>query len=195
MENELPRASPWYPSSASSFPPASSTAEAVVFAAGNKSPNESGLTLIEIMIVMVLFTLIGAFAAITTLNDYRNFSFRGDKDMVINALHKARSQAINNICLSSSTPTTCPDGTSHGVHFQPGHYIIFQGNNDTSVDQTIQTSNGVQVATNLAFTQTDFSVVFNQLDGSTGADTTIYIKDSAGHSSQISINNEGRIDW
>jgi len=60
--------------------------------------------------------IITAFGLVMNMNAFRGFSFRNDRDTMVAALQKARSQAINNICLG----TGCTDGKPHGVYFIKG---------------------------------------------------------------------------
>ena len=161
----------------------------------------AGFTLIEIIVVMGMLAAIGSLVSLASLDTWRGFLFRGDKDLVVNALQKARSQAINNICLGEvpvdqsqcSLPEYCCDGKSHGVHFESGKYVIFQGTaydpNDSKNE--ILTPEGNTQITNL----TSSEIVFSQLSGDVDAVWSINLKDNVGHVSTTTVNRAGRIDW
>jgi Tfp pilus assembly protein FimT len=155
----------------------------------DKRTGESGISVIEILLVMGIVSVIAAFSMSFSLDSYREYSFRNSRDMLVSVLEKARSQSINNICLGSA----CSNGKSHGVHLQSGSYVIFQGPNwagrDTNLDETIQIdSPAIQIS------GTD--IVFLQLSGDTSsAGGTITMSDITGHISVITANAEGRIAW
>lgn len=123
-----------------------------------------------------------------SMSSYRGYSFRNERNMLISILQKARSQATSNFCLGS----LCPDGQPHGVHIDPGQYVIFQGTtyvSGNSLNEIIKPNLG----NILINAPTD--IVFAQLSGSVTTPGTITISDQAGHSSMISVNGEGQIIW
>ena len=152
--------------------------------------NQQGFTLIEVVTVMGLLALIAALTAVTNVDAYRGYIFRNERNLAISALQRARSQAISNVCLG-----TCTDGKPHGVHFEAGKYVIFQGSSyglDSAYDEVLAGSSNVSI--NIP----SFDAVFTQLSGEAvtnppGAFITLY--DAVGHSSAIRINSEGQIAW
>jgi prepilin-type N-terminal cleavage/methylation domain-containing protein len=159
-----------------------------------KDRHSEGFTLIEVIVVMGILAIVGGGIAFVGMNDYRSYLFRGDQDLVLNVLHKARSQAVNNVCLGSS----CSDGQSHGAHFQPGQYVIFQGGSFNPADpqnEAFPISSPNFSVKNDATGNTNFDIVFNKLDSAVGGNFILDLTDSFGHSSQVSISTEGRVDW
>jgi prepilin-type N-terminal cleavage/methylation domain-containing protein len=154
----------------------------------------NGFTLIEILVVLTILILVAGFALFVSMDSYRGFSFRSERDTAVSMLQKARSQGISNICLGGS----CADGKPHGVHFTSSQYKIFQGTSlddtpqDAAVDQAVPVNNKVTITDTSNNPPAD--IIFNQLDGATTA-ATIRIKDTSGHSSDISVNSEGQIAW
>jgi len=146
---------------------------------------------LEITIVVCLLAMVGA-AGLSIGIDFSKDSFRSDRDMAVASLQKARSLAINNVCLGSG----CVDGKSHGVHFDPAarSVVIFQGEDfsgrDQSVDEVIEFgARPVHIEDSSAF-----DVVFERLSGDSFA-RSITMDDGRGRYSMISINGLGRIDW
>ena len=152
---------------------------------------QQGFTLLEVLMVTGIMTMVGGFALIVSMDVYRSFSFRTERDMLISVLHKARSQSINNICLG----TGCTDGRPHGVHVTTGQYVIFQGasyaTRDASVDEVVLAQSGAAKIAPSSLTD----VVFTQLSGAALPVGTIGLLDDAGHVSATTINSEGQITW
>lgn len=163
---------------------------AKIFTDKKKTP---GFTLIEILVVIGLFTIVGSLALIVSMDDYRGFSTRNERDTLISILQRARSQSINNMCFGAF----CTDGKSHGVHITSDSYTIFQGVSfaarDMDVDEVITIEDkGITLS---GFTD----VVFNALSGdATTAPLEVWslaLIDSSGRVSTITVNSKGRITW
>lgn len=163
-----------------------------------KSPNTStrntrdGFTLIETIVVMSLIAMIGGFTAVVSLDSYRSHSFRSDRDMLVVALQRARSQSMNNICKDGGSP--CTNGKSHGVLFNSDAAVIFQGTGsttrDTALDERIPFAYSTQILPGSAS-----EVVFMQLSGEVLQPGQILLSDGLGKTSTIYMNSEGRIWW
>lgn len=154
-------------------------------------PAPRGFTLLEILVVMGLILMVVAFGLIVSFDDYRGFTFRNERDIVVNVIQKARGQAINNMCFG----TGCTDGKPHGVHFDhAGHYIIFQGatyaSRDAAVDEIIDAKSDAAVLSGMT------DVVFNRLraDAITTGGSTLTVSQQ-GRDSVITIESEGRVWW
>lgn len=155
-----------------------------------------GFTLLEILVVMGLILMVVAFGLIVSFDDYRGFTFRNERDIIVNVIQKARSQAIHNMCFDT-TPATinCTDGKPHGVHFDhAGHYIIFQGatwaSRDASLDEVIDAKNKAATLSGMT------DVVFNRLraNANLSGGSTLTVSQSNSES-VITIEPEGRIWW
>jgi len=153
----------------------------------------AGFTLIEILIVMALFVLMTGITLLASFDNLRGYSFRSERDILVAVLHKARSQAVNNICLGAS----CTNGKPHGVAFSPlspaGKYVIFQGSDfvsrDVAMDEIISLSYGINI------TGTS-EIIFSNLSGdAVPSESSVTISDDNGRSSVIGINSEGQITW
>ncbi|MBU6501034.1 MAG: prepilin-type N-terminal cleavage/methylation domain-containing protein [Patescibacteria group bacterium] len=149
------------------------------------TPNSkrSGFTLIEIIIVIALIGILASMGLWVSMDFYRSYSFRSEKNIFISALQKARMESMLNI-----------NEDVHGVHVESGRYVIFQGTpyvEGGSLNQAITPSGGVKITGNPVLPQ---DVVFNQLSASTSYLGTFTIGDGV-RSSTISINNNGQISW
>lgn len=145
--------------------------------------------MIEILIVMGLLAIVASFALIMNLDDYRGTLFRNERDLVVSVLQKARSEAVNNVCLGAA----CTDGLAHGIHFTPAAYIVFQGtvyNAADATNQSIEANDKLQIIASAP------DVVFTQLSGEVAAAPwNVEIKDGIGHDVFIKVNEEGQIDY
>ncbi len=155
------------------------------------TPSLAGFTLLEILVVMGLVLMVVAFGLIVSFDDYRGFTFRNERDIVVSVIQKARGQAINNMCFGAG----CTDGKAHGVYFGiPGQYVVFQGasyaTRDTAVDEVIEARDKASVLSGMQ------SVVFGRLraDATTAGGATLTIS-QPGHTSTITIEPEGRVWW
>jgi len=147
-----------------------------------------GLTLVEILVVLTLFLIVGATALLVSMDTYRGTSFRSDRDLLVALLQHARIQSINNICAGSG----CKDGKAHGVHIdQSAHtFTAFQGvtyaSRDISQDQAFN-ENPTTVATGAT------DIIFTQLTGVSNAQ--LITLTANGKTSVITIDTSGRIAW
>jgi Tfp pilus assembly protein FimT len=146
-----------------------------------------GFTIIEIGLVIALLSIIGTFSLMLSMDNYRASSFNNDRNMVISLLQKARSQAVNNMCLGAA----CTEGVAHGLHIETGSYTIFQG---TAYNPADALNEKISMPPTLTFSGLA-NVVFTELSGSPVAAGTITLSDGMGHTSTIDINSEGRIAW
>lgn len=152
---------------------------------------QAGFTLLEILIVIGMTVIIMSFGLFFDFDQFRLHSFQADRDVLISALHHARSRAVSNICYE---PPVCNDGKPHGVRIEAGEFIIFQGSSyagrDASHDASLEANTGlVHAGIN--------EVVFSQLTGDalSGAGDIILRDPATGRESIISINSEGQIIW
>jgi len=142
--------------------------------------------MLEVLIVIGLVAIIMAMGLAMSMDAFRGFSFRNDRDAVVAALQRARSQAVNNICLGSA----CNDGKRHGVRFTAHEIIIFQDGTDPQDEIIKFESNATKVISSS-------TVVFEQLSGDnvSGVTDTIRIEDGAGRWAEIKVNPIGQIDF
>ncbi len=152
-----------------------------------KLKNKSGFTLVEVLISIGPFVLIGALISFVDMDSFRGESFRSEISTIGTALQTARANSFNNI-----------NQKRHGVAFNPNGfngYVIFEGstfsNRDTTKDVTLSSSYVVTFSPG-----SPSEIVFEQLSGDTNFNGAITITDQSREiSTVISINNEGKIAW
>jgi len=136
----------------------------------------SGMTLIEIAVVVGLFAMLVALGLIMSMDVWRGSSFRSEQDIVVSLLYKARSRAISNI-----------NEHDHGLRIDEGagEYVLFEDGVD-----------GVsfEMNDNFTFTFTDGSeIVFEARTGQTSGYS--FTMEGQGKTRMVDINEEGGITW
>ncbi len=149
-----------------------------------------GFSMLEVLVVMGIFVLVGGFALLVSMESFHGSNFRTDRNTLIAALQRARAQAVNNICLGP----VCTDGKPHGVKILPGgSIVIFEGatyaTRDAGVDAIFHTNAAAMSGAN--------EFVFSQLSGTTSCASgcAVTMTDQAGHISTATTSAEGRIYW
>jgi prepilin-type N-terminal cleavage/methylation domain-containing protein len=142
-----------------------------------------GFTLIEISVALGIMMLLFTLGTLMSLDAFRGYTFRSERETIVSVLVRARSHSMANI-----------DGSSWGVCFRSGKYVLFKGVTCTTPqvsDEEFDANAGVASASN--FSSTFPTVVFAQLSGQTSA-ASIQITEE-GRTSSISLNHEGTIIW
>jgi len=160
----------------------------------NLHPTNRAFTLLEVMIVMALVVVVGAFGLMLGMDSYRGYAFHSDRETLVAALQHARSQAVGNVCIG----TSCAHGMPHGVYIDAAHsqYVIFEGESyatrEADVDAAID---GSPTMTRSGISE----IVFAQLSGNASSPSPtpweIVLTDRAGRTSTTTIESEGRIWW
>ena len=145
----------------------------------------NGFTLIEILVAFGIFVLILSLGLLLAMDFYKTYAFNYETSLLAASLQSARSRALSNM-----------NQSPHGLHFENGVYVIFEGGSYDSSDpknKTIPMSYLVEVkdeATGLPAGD----IIFEQLSGSVSGDFALLVQSGA-KSSQISVNREGGINW
>lgn len=154
--------------------------------------DNSGFTIIEIIVVLALITLVGGIGLYFGFDSLRSFSFHSDRDNLISVLQHARSLAISNICKGAD----CEEGKPYGVSIKPeeysSSYVIFQGESYEERDEEYDIAIEMKSSTKY---EGDSEITFEQLSGDTSGTKEITVIDERGNTSLISINKEGQIKW
>lgn len=142
--------------------------------------NDSGFTLIEILIVISILSILVGLGLFIGIDFYRGYNLRLERNVAASVLQKARNQSMNNIGQSN-----------HGVYIKDNGFTIFQGpsyvGRNISFDQTI--------LSNPSITRSGLNeIVFSQLSGQSNASGTIILNNGTS-STTINVNYEGAISW
>jgi prepilin-type N-terminal cleavage/methylation domain-containing protein len=139
--------------------------------------SQSGFTLIEVIVSIGILALLAGLGLFLSMDFYRSYAFNYEQNLVVGLVQKARSQAMANI-----------DQDKHCAWIQGSNYILAKGSACTTGDAFPKGgSMTVDFLPNIP-------VVFNQLDGSVTTPVNIRIT-GQGKTANITINNEGQIDW
>lgn len=137
--------------------------------------NNAGFTLLELLIVIGLISFLAVMGLLLSMDSYRSYSFNYEERLLISILQRARSQAMANL-----------DQDQHCAWVQGSNYVISKGSACTGGD-VFQRAAAIDV-------NWTAPLVFNQLDGSVTVPMTITLT-GQGKTANITINNEGQIDW
>ena len=139
----------------------------------------AGFSLLEILIVLALFTVLGGMALVVSMDAYRSYAFSSEQDLLVSLLQKARSQSQNNI-----------DQSAHGLSLAAGAYTLFEGSDyahrNLSADVVFSPSSNYALS---GLTE----VIFSQMSATTTAGE-IVLNDNAHPKAAISLNYEGQIN-
>jgi prepilin-type N-terminal cleavage/methylation domain-containing protein len=138
-----------------------------------------GFTLLEILVVIAIFTVLIALGLFMSMETLRGALSRSERDTVVSLLERARSRAMANIGQSP-----------WGMCYLAPNYVVFKGtacSAATAVD-TVAANPGTATTGLLPP-----GIVFSQLAGTTTpASVTVT---QSGRTSAITINYEGAIIW
>ena len=139
-----------------------------------------GFTLVEIVVVLAIFGLLVGLGLFMSMDAYRGFNFRSERDVVVSELQRARSHAMANRY-----------GKAWGVCYIAPDYIVFRG---TACVAGASTNELLSAAPSVTITGLNPpGVVFSQLSGATTATTIQITQDN--RTTTVSINHEGTINW
>src|SRR5690242_7099477 len=68
------------------------------------------------MVVIGILAVITAYGLFTSMDFWKNYSFRSERNLIVSILQEARMEAMTNI-----------NQTSHGVYFEAAEYVAFEG--------------------------------------------------------------------
>ena len=142
---------------------------------------QRGVSLIEVIAVVLIMGLIFTWGLGIGLNLYRRVTLNGERDGLVMVLRSARTRALEN-----------RNQSDHGVYVATTTFVLFQGpsyaSRTTTYDEWFPRTTGVAV-------NGVTSTVFLSLSGNGTASGTITFSNGYQSSTLVSLNYEGRINW
>ncbi len=159
------------------------------------SAGRRGVSLMEVIVVVSLVSVAAGMTLFINLDSYRGYLSRSDRELLIVALHHARSQAVGNVCLG----TGCTNGRAHGVAIREAEqeYVIFQAAATSPFSyatRDVQEDIVIPINAGSTFSGSLTEVVFSPLSGNAVASGSIEIS-AHGRTSIFTIGTEGQILW
>jgi Tfp pilus assembly protein FimT len=136
-------------------------------------------TLIELLIVIGVFTILIGIGLPVTIDFVRNYSLQSERNSVITLLEFARNQSLTNV-----------NQSSHGLKINANEYATFSGTSyaarDPQYDLSYPKSNSVSISG-------PSEIVFAPLSGRSNQSS--YIISDGVKQFTVTVNQEGTIDW
>ena len=141
-----------------------------------------GFTIVEVLVVIGIASLLLGLGLFISMDAYRSYSFRSERNNFVSVLEKARMLSLVNV-----------GQAAHGVHVTTSTYTIFEGaaySPTSSLNEVITIGRTVTITEN----PTGTDIVFGQLAANVTTSAQFVISDGTRFGG-ISINHEGQIDW
>ena len=159
---------------------------------GSRARAPSGITLVELLVVMGMLTTLLSLGLFVSFSEYRGTHFRNERTRLVSVLQKARSEAVGDQCRASG----CRAGAAHGVYLGlPSSYVLYEGDSYESRHETIDENIGIE-STDVTFVGCR-DVTFLPGSGKAechGADPQIEVHQGE-RISTIFVSSIGRIWW
>lgn len=159
---------------------------------GLKINKDSGFTLIELIIVMIVFMTLLGLASINLLNSQDTVNIESSMNVLINDMKSQQNQAM-----IGSTSGQTPE--EYGIYFEPTQYTLFKG---SAYSSSSPTNHVIELSPSLLFstiTLPSETIVFSRGDGEfenfvDGQNSITITNTNGGESRTILINRFGTID-
>lgn len=135
-----------------------------------KKETNSGMTLIEILVVVAIAVILTGIATLSFYNFHSGQSLPNTVDEVTSLLNEARSRTLSG-----------DSGLQYGVHIQSTSTILFSGAaySSTSTTNKIILNDSMVVIASTTLQGGGTDIIFNKLTGETNQYGTFIIKNSA----------------
>lgn len=157
---------------------------------GSQRSNQTGFTLVELLVVMGLLAILLSLTTVNLFSPQTDASLEGDVLTIANDIKAQQLRAMSGD--SGSDGVTEP----FGIYVQSNQYTLFKdaaysgGSADNFV---ISTTSGITLTTNLPSSQVVFSKGSGDVSGFNASANTITVTNSAGRSKVLTINRYGAV--
>lgn len=141
-----------------------------------------GVTLLELLIGLGLISSLITMIGVSDLKDLTRTQVRTDREVLIDALLRARSRAMSGKCTG---PVCDPSGSAFGVRIDRSAFTLFEGN---TFEERVASRDERITRSSTDSMQDSREVVFSRLSGRVQSPTSIAIE---GHI--VTIHSNGRI--
>jgi len=142
---------------------------------------KKGLTIIELIVVLGIFTILLSGGSFLSTDSFRSHYFSAEEKLLGSLLRGARGRALNNI-----------NHTSHGLFISDQNFVLFQGESygeSSTTNEDFPRNEAIQVESLL----TNQTIIFENLNGDPNQTGEIRIFDGQ-RESIIRVEDEGRIN-
>ena len=142
---------------------------------------QRGLTIIELLVVIGIFTIFLSGGLFFSTDFFRSYYFDAEEKMLVSLIRAARSRALGNI-----------NHMSHGVFVSEQSFVLFRGESyeeNSPTNEDFPRNKSIQVESTLL----NRTVIFENLNGSPSQTGEIRIFDGQ-RERVIRIDPEGRIN-
>jgi len=135
--------------------------------------NQSGSTLIELVLVMAIASILFGFLTFNLISEQKTVTVDGISDALISDMSTQQNKAM------LGTGTT--NGNSYGIYFQSDKYILFTGTTYSSTNSanfTVPLTSGYSIS-NITFPNNTivFSAITGEVNGFLNGHNTVKIQD------------------
>jgi prepilin-type N-terminal cleavage/methylation domain-containing protein len=152
----------------------------LIEASRQATASRSGFTLLELILAVTVFAIIGGATAIPFASRFFNKNNLENKtNEVVSALFTAKLNSVSG-----------KEHSQWGVHIDSTHIIMFKGSSYVPPGTTFDQTYDIPPTTTI----TTIDVAFNSTTGNPSAPQTIAISDALGDQHILSVNEVGSID-
>lgn len=155
----------------------------------NRTPSQSGFTVIEVLVVVGIFGILSALALVFSMDFYRTYASSSELNNVVSVLSKARARSVANV--NQHWHGACIDTANR-------QYTLFQGsgstigysNRITSLDESVPSGTSPDDCPGGS------EITFEQLSGNTNCTSDCMITlNNFDRVKTVTINSQGAILW
>lgn len=150
-----------------------------------------GFTLIEIILIMTIFTILTTLASINLIKPQSSSKIDTTAATLIADIKEQQIKSISGDTEGASFPT------QFGIYLEPSSYTLFQGTTYLVSDPNnfeVDLETGILISNNLPSSQLSFSINSGEWENFSSSQNSITIQDSTSNQKIITINRYGAFE-